>query len=74
VDRAMLIIYEKRPDFFLKSAERDEKWERGEVNDEKERYHDGFLEELRRFIREEVSKEVKAPTLPVMTLIMALSR
>jgi hypothetical protein len=74
LDRAMRIIYERRPVFFLKAAERDKKWDRGEVKDAKARYHDGFIEELMKFIREEVKKEVNIPTLPVMAIIIAHAR
>ena len=47
LDRAMCIIYERRPHFFLKSVERDRKYERDETTDAKERFHDGFFDELR---------------------------
>jgi hypothetical protein len=55
--------------FFLKSAERDKKWERDKTQDDPW-IHDGFNEELQRFIREEISKEVKVPTLIAMTQII----
>jgi hypothetical protein len=58
MDRAMRIIYERRPDFFLKSAERDKKWERDKAQDLDARFCDGFNDELYKFIREEVSKEI----------------
>jgi hypothetical protein len=74
LDRAMCIIYERRPDFFLKSVERDRKYERDNTADAKARYHDGFVEELRKFIREEISKEVKIPSLSVMGIIIAHAR
>jgi hypothetical protein len=74
LDRAMCIIYEQRPDFFLKAFERDRKYERDKTQDAKARYHDGFVEELRKFIREEISKEVKIPDLGVMGIIVAHAR
>jgi hypothetical protein len=71
LDRAMCIIYERRPDFFLKSVGRDRKYERDKTTDAKARFHDGFFDELSKFIREEVSKEVKIPGLSVMGIIVA---
>jgi hypothetical protein len=71
LDRAMCIIYERRPDFFLKAFERDRKYERDKTADAKARYHDGFVEELMKFIREEVRKEVKISGLSVMGIIVA---
>jgi hypothetical protein len=69
IDHAMRIIYARRPDFFLKSAEHDKKWERDKTQNDPW-IHDGFNEELQRFIREEISKEVKVPTLIAMTQII----
>jgi hypothetical protein len=71
LDRAMCIIYEQRPDFFLKSVERDRKYERDKTTDEKARFHDGFFDELSKFIREEVRKEIKIPGLAVTGIIVA---
>jgi hypothetical protein len=74
MDRAMCIIYKRRPDFFLKSAERDKKWEQDKTQDEEAWMHDGFYEELYKFVREEVSKEIKIPTLSAMAMIVAHAR
>jgi hypothetical protein len=73
MDHAMRIIYERRPDFFLISAERDKKWERDKTQDDPW-FHDGFNEELQKFIREEISKEVKVPTLIAVTQIIGHAR
>jgi hypothetical protein len=72
MDRAMRIIYERRPEFFLKSVERDKK--REQDGDDEAFIHDGFHEELQKFIREEVRKEVKVPNLFAMTVIISHAR
>ena len=67
IDQAMLIIYERRPDFFRRSAQRDKKWkresERGETPDAKAWGHDEFCQEFERFIGEDLAKEMNLPTL-----------
>lgn len=61
LDRALQIIYERRPDFFKRSYERDKSWKEQPdhtVEEEEEWIHDAFSKELHNYIRHEVLKEV----------------
>jgi hypothetical protein len=58
LDRAMQIIYERRPDFFRRSYERDKSWEADPTQDEEAWVHDEFTMDLHNFIRGVVLKEI----------------
>jgi hypothetical protein len=58
LDRAMQIIYERRPNFFKRSFERDKRWEADPTQDAEDWVHDEFSMDLNNYIRHEVLKEI----------------
>lgn len=60
VNQALKIIYERRPDLFVKLGER----EKTETDPDNQ-----TLKEFENFIREEVRKEIDVPNLNVMTSV-----
>lgn len=61
LERAIHLIYERRPDFFTRSYQRDKEWEDKPdwTGEEMEEWiHDDFSTELHNYIRNEILKEV----------------
>jgi hypothetical protein len=69
LDRAMQIIYERRPNFFKRSFERDKSWEANPTQDEEAWIHDEFSTELHNYIRHEVLKEIGVTDPMMLTTI-----
>ncbi len=61
LDKVMRIIYERRPDFFRRSAERDKSWIADPTQDEEAWVHDEFTKDFLRFLRYELAKEIDLP-------------
>jgi hypothetical protein len=73
LDRAMRIIYERRPDFFKRSVERDKKWEADPTQDEEAWVHDEFVMDFHTFL-ENVAEEAGLPDLNARSSVLSHAR